>query len=91
MKMVSFMTFLDLRQKEVINCKDCKRIGCVADVEFDECNGQICALIVPAPVHFFSCFSKCLRYYIRFCDVVRIGPDIILVDVNLEKALMRDD
>lgn len=63
----------------------------MADVEFDECNGQIRALIIPAPVHFFSCFGKCLRYCIRFCDVVRIGPDIILVDVNLEKALMKDD
>ena len=85
------MTFLDLKQKEVINCKDCKRIGCVADIEFDSCNGQICALIVPAPVRFFSCFGKCIRYYIRFCDVVRIGPDIILVDVNLEAAVMKDD
>ena len=85
------MTFLDLKQKEVINCKDCKRIGCVADIEFDPCNGQICALIVPAPVHFFSCFGKCIRYCIRFCDVVRIGPDIILVDVNLEAAIMKDD
>ena len=85
------MTYLDLRQKEVINCKDCKRIGCVADIEFDPCNGQICALIVPAPVRFFSCFSKCCRYYIRFCDVVRIGPDIILVYVCLETARMKDE
>lgn len=85
------MTFLDLKQKEVINCKDCKRIGCVADVEFDACSGQICALIVPAPVRIFSCFGKCVRYYIRFCDVVRIGPDIILVDVCLEHAVMKDE
>jgi sporulation protein YlmC with PRC-barrel domain len=63
----------------------------VADVEFEPCNGQICALIVPAPVRFFSCFGKCLQYYIRFCDVIRIGPDIVLVDVDLEKALMKEE
>ncbi|MBR1865124.1 MAG: YlmC/YmxH family sporulation protein [Lachnospiraceae bacterium] len=85
------MTFLDLKQKEVINCKDCKRLGCVADLEIDPCNGQICALIVPAPVRIFSCFGKSIRYCIRFCDVIRIGPDIILVDVCLEDARMRDD
>lgn len=84
------MTFLDLKCKEVINCKDCKRIGCVADIEFDCCSGQICALIVPVPVRFFSCFNKCAQYYIKFCDVVRIGPDIILVDIDLEKAIMKD-
>ena len=85
------MTFLDLKQKEVINCKDCKRIGCVADIEFDPCNGQICALIVPVPARFFSCFGKEDRYCIRFCDVVRIGPDIILVDVCLEDARKKEN
>ncbi len=85
------MTFLDLKQKEVINCKDCKRIGCVADLEIDPCDGRICSLIVPAPVRFFSIFGKCIRYCIRFCDVVRIGPDIILVDVCLDDVIMEDD
>ncbi len=87
----TIMTFLDLKQKEVINCKDCKRIGFVADVEIDPCSGQICALIVPAPVHLFSCFGKNEKYYIRFCDVVRIGPDIVLVDVCLDNVIINDE
>lgn len=85
------MTFIDLKQKEVINCNDCMRIGCVADLDFDPCNGQICGLIVPASTGLFSGFGKCIRYYIRFPDVVKIGPDIVLVDVCLDKAVMRDD
>lgn len=85
------MTFLDLKQKEVINCKDCKRIGCVADIEFDPCTGQICALIVLTPVSLFSCFGKSEKYYIKFCDVVRFGPDIILVDVCLEQATISEE
>ena len=85
------MTFFDLKQKEVINCKDCKRIGCVADIELDPNTGQLCALIVLAPVRLFSCFGKSLKYYIRFCDIVRIGPDIILVDICLENAIMKEE
>ncbi len=85
------MTFLDLKQKEVINCKDCKRIGCVADIEINPSTGQICALIVPAPIRFFSCFSKTEKYWISFEHVVRIGPDIILVDVCLENVTMKDE
>ncbi len=85
------MTFLDLKQKEVINCKDCKRIGFVADVEFDSCSGQICSLIVLAPVRFFSCFGRNEKYCIRFCDIVRIGPEIVLVDVCLENNIIYDE
>jgi len=86
-----YMTFVDLKQKEVINCKDCMRIGCVADIDFDADNGQICGFIVTASSGFFPGFGKCTRYYIRFCDVVRIGPDIMLVDVCLDKAVMRNE
>ena len=85
------MRFIDLKQKEVINCKDCMRIGCVADIDFDPESGQICGFIVPAATGFFSGFGKCVRYYIRFCDVVRIGPDIMLVDICPEKAVMHDE
>lgn len=85
------MTFFDLKQKEVINCKDCMKLGYVADIELDPCNGQLCGLIVPAPSRFFSCFYKCVRYYIRFPEIVRIGPDIILVDVCIENAIMNEE
>ncbi len=28
------MRFCELKEKEVINCKDCQRLGFVADIEF---------------------------------------------------------
>ena len=56
------MRFLELKQKEVINCKDCRRLGYVADVEFDPCSGQICAIIVPGPGKLFSCFGSCTEF-----------------------------
>lgn len=76
------MRFLELREKEVINCKDCKRLGYVADVEFDCESGCITALIVPGPGKLLSCFGSCTEYYIRCCNIVRIGPDIVLVDID---------
>lgn len=76
------MRFLELKEKEVINCKDCKRLGFVADIEFDPCTGKITAIIVPSPGKFFSCFGACTEYYIRFANIVRIGPDIVLVDID---------
>ena len=85
------MTFVELKQKEVINCKDCMRIGCVADIDFDSESGQICGFIVPVSIGFLSGFGRTTRYYIKYCDVVRIGPDIMLVDVCLDKAVMRSD
>ena len=41
------MRICDLRQKEVINIKDCKRLGYVCDIEFDRKTGCITHLIVP--------------------------------------------
>lgn len=76
------MRFLELREKEVINCKDCKRLGCVADIEFDPCTGRLVAIVVPGPGKFFSCFGTSTEYYIRFPNIVRIGPDIVLVDID---------
>ena len=35
------MRICDLRQKEVINIKDCKRLGYVCDIEFDRKTGCI--------------------------------------------------
>ena len=77
------MRFLELREKEVINCKDCRRIGYVADIEFDPQSGKIIAIIVPGPGKFFSCFGCSTEYCISTCNIVRIGPDIVLVDIDL--------
>ena len=61
------MRIIDLKQKEVINTCNCKTLGCPVDVEFDPCNGQITALIIPGPGK-FCCFlgmylSDRRRYY----------------------------
>lgn len=75
------MLFSELKCKEVINLKDCKRLGKVADFEFDECNGCIHKLIIPAGNKWLS-FVKCEQdFIINYKDICQIGPDIILVDI----------
>ena len=35
------MLFSELKCKDVINIRDCKKLGHVCDLEFDECSGCI--------------------------------------------------
>ena len=75
------MLFFFLLCKEVINLRDCKQLGRVADLEFDERNGCIHKLLVPRGnkwENFFKCQED---YVICYRDIKQIGPDIILVDI----------
>lgn len=76
-----------MRQKEVINIRDGCRFGFICDVVIDvECGG-IEALIVPGPGRVFGMFGHDQEFFIPWKHVCKIGDDIILVDVDTEKAL----
>ena len=79
------MRFLELKEKEVINCKDCRRLGYVADVEFDCETGKILAIIVPGPGCVWGFLGREKEYIIPFCDICQIGDDIILVRLKEER------
>lgn len=75
------MLYSELREKEVISIKNCKKLGHVCDLEFDKCTGQIFKIIV-MDKNFFLNFLNCdSEYVIAYKDIKQIGPDIILVDV----------
>lgn len=76
------MLYSEFRSKEVINIKDCKRLGKVTDFEFDECCGQIRKIIVSGGSSFFDWFKCEPDYTISYKDIKQVGPDIILVDVK---------
>ncbi|WP_349670272.1 YlmC/YmxH family sporulation protein [Lacrimispora sp.] len=80
------MRICDLKQKEVINICDCRRLGFVGDVDFDMETGCLLAIIVPGPGCFCGFLVREREYIIPFCDIRQVGPDIILVNVDLEKA-----
>lgn len=77
------MRFWELKEKEVINCKDGKRLGFVADLEIDVMSGKVCKLFVPVAGKFCGCFGKGAEYVIFWNQIVRIGSDIILVDIDV--------
>ena len=52
------MRISDLKQKEVININDCKRLGFVGDVDFDMETGCMIAIIVPGAWVHLRIFGK---------------------------------
>ncbi len=75
----------DLRQKEVINITDGKRLGFVNDVEINFSAGFIDAIVIPGPGRFLGIFGKSEDYIIPWKDIVRVGDDIILVEYEVKK------
>jgi YlmC/YmxH family sporulation protein len=80
------MRISELKTKEVINICDCRRLGYVGDVDFDMESGCLLAIIVPGPGCFCGFLVREKEYIIPFCDIRQVGPDIILVNVDLDKA-----
>ncbi len=74
------MTFSELRQKDIINIRDGRKLGRPTDVVFGE-HACIEAILIPAPVGFLGMFKtdkECLS--VNWSNVIRIGDDVILVD-----------
>ena len=71
----------DFREKEVINICDGKRLGCVAEVEFNVCDGRLTAIIVPLPGGFLGIGGK-EKIIIPWDKIERIGEDVILVNAE---------
>jgi YlmC/YmxH family sporulation protein len=74
------MRFSVLCEKEVISANDCRCLGNISDIEFNSDCGEITALIVPGPGKYFGLLCRESEYRIPWKKVIRIGPDIILVD-----------
>lgn len=81
------MRMCELKQKEVINICDGKRLGCVADLEFDACSGEIRAMIIPGPGKICGFLGMDKEYIIPYHCIKKIGPDIVLVEVQEERFL----
>ena len=77
------MRFSELKCKDVINLRDCKKLVRINDLEFDECSGKICKVIVPGCGcnKLFNFFNTDPDYCIPYKDIKQIGPDIIVVDI----------
>ena len=76
------MLFSELKCKEVINIRDCRKLGHVCDMEFDECKGCISKIMVPGSSGLWNFLHCEPDIVIPYKDIRQMGPDIILVDIN---------
>ena len=70
----------ELRQKEIINISDGKRLGFASDVEINMETGYVEAIIVPMENRFLSVFSKEGDLILPWEDIKKVGIDVILND-----------
>ncbi len=75
------MRLCELREKEVINVCNCKCLGFVVDIDIDVCTGMVLALIIPSCGKVWGLFGRGSELVIPWRQVVRVGPDIILVEI----------
>ena len=75
----------DFREKEVVNVCDGKKLGCVAEIEFNVCDGRLTAIIVPVEGGFLGLGSRD-RIVIPWEKIETIGDDAILVRLAPEEC-----
>lgn len=74
-------TFLELRCKEVVNVIDGRRLGHVTDVVFSLSTFCVQGIVVPGEKNGWNIFKKGCELFIPFKQVIKIGEDMILVEV----------
>lgn len=72
----------DLKQKEVINMSDGKRMGFVSDVEINMEDGRIEAIVLPGSGKFLGIIGKESEIIIPWDRVKIVGEDTVLVDID---------
>ena len=72
----------DIRQKDVININNGRRLGTIVDMNFSP-DGRISSIAVPGPFNFLNVFRGTRAdVVIPWECIVKIGEDVILVRIN---------
>ncbi len=72
------ITFCDLREKEVINTIDGKKLGRVVDLVMT-CSGDVLGIVVPGERKLLRALSSCDTLFVPWKCIVKIGEDALLV------------
>ncbi|NLX90081.1 MAG: YlmC/YmxH family sporulation protein [Firmicutes bacterium] len=83
------MRINELRDRDVVNVNDGKRLGVINDLDIDIENGKIKAIIVPGTGGFMGVLGRKQDLTIPWEKIVKIGVDTILVDYPLEPKYER--
>jgi len=74
----------DLRDRDVININDGRRLGVISDLDLDLEKGVIRALILLGAGGFMGVIARKNDLVIPWAQVKKIGVDAILVDCPVE-------
>lgn len=74
------ISFTDLKQKEVVNIFDGKKLGRIIDILFENSTGTVKGVIVPGEKKFLRRGDD---VFIPLDLIKKIGDDVILVKLNL--------
>ena len=75
------LSFSELRAKEVINTQDGRKLGKVCDISLCYPENKWLGVVVPGG----KGFGKKNNLFIELKNIVRIGEDVILVNVGMPK------
>ena len=68
-----------LKEKEVINICNGKKLGYISDFEIDACSGKILKIIVPKSAKCLSFTASKNSILIPWSNIEKIGDDAVLV------------
>ncbi|MBO8158586.1 YlmC/YmxH family sporulation protein [Thermosyntropha sp.] len=71
----------DLKTRDVVNILDGRKLGNIIDIDLDLENGRVTALILPGRNRGLGIFSKREELVIPWEKIIRIGRDVVLVEV----------
>ena len=74
------LTFCELREKEVVNVTDGKRLGRIIDMALTF-SGHVCGIVVPGDKKLMKCVAGKESIFIPWSSICKIGDDVILVDL----------
>ncbi len=75
------VSFLDLKEKEIVNVYDGRKLGRIIDVIFDISSAQLLGIVAPGDK---KIFRKVDDIFIPIDKIKRIGGDVILVGLQFE-------
>ena len=76
------ISFCELRAKEVVNIYNGKRLGNIIDMIIDTSCARVLGIVVPNCNAKFSIFKSSSDVFIPYHSIVKIGKDVILVDLS---------
>lgn len=77
------MRLSEIQHKDVVDIKSGKKIGNIIDIKIESNNGKIDGLILEESKGFFKSNDE---YEISYHQIIRIGQDVILIDLDNKKS-----